>query len=301
MNHLNHHHLYIFWVFARSSSFTKTAQELFIAQSAITKQLKMLEESLGVSLIDRSNRRKPEITSEGRKVLEFADLIFNTSRELLNWSSGAKTSREQTIRVGALSGLSRNLQYEFIKPYIGNSDFKFEVTTGDQKNLLSKLINHELDVLLTSSSINEFQKSKLYVNVLTSSKLIFVSSKKSTHKKRKKIEDILDGVDLYLPGRQFEAKPEIDAYLERRKAKYRLAGEIDDIALLRILALRSDAVVAMPAMGLKGDIEAGNVKVLFSVDDIQQRFYAITQHRLSPNDEIKSLIESLRKVRLKGF
>jgi len=87
MQRLNHHHLYVFWMFAKTSSFTKTAESLSIAQSAVTSQVKRLEEVLGINLIDRTNPRRTQISAEGRKVLEYADSIFESSRELINWAT----------------------------------------------------------------------------------------------------------------------------------------------------------------------------------------------------------------------
>ena len=130
---LNHHHLFIFWIFGKSSSFTRAAEELSIAQSAVTLQIKTLEEALGLTLVDRRNFRKPVLTNEGRRVLEYASSIFETSRELLNWATKGSLPKQLILRLGAISGLSRNLQYEFIEPLLGKPEYKFEVVTGDQK------------------------------------------------------------------------------------------------------------------------------------------------------------------------
>ena len=111
---LNYHHLYYFWLLSKEGSFTKVAEKLAIAQSAVSGQINQLEESLGMSLIDRSNKRRPIFTEEGKKVLDYADNIFETGEELLQWARTGSTQKELIIKIGALSGLSRNFQYEFI-------------------------------------------------------------------------------------------------------------------------------------------------------------------------------------------
>ena len=40
MERLNYHHLYLFWTLAKEGTFTKTAEKLSIAQSAVTSQIK---------------------------------------------------------------------------------------------------------------------------------------------------------------------------------------------------------------------------------------------------------------------
>lgn len=294
MQRLNHHHLYVFWVFSKTSSFTKTAEALSIAQSAVTSQVKLLENALELSLINRSNPRRPQITEEGRKVLDYADAIFESSRELINWATKGSLSKKRSIRIGAISGLSRNFQFEFIEPLIAEADVKFDITTGDQENLIQMLSDHQLDVVLTSRNADPNYKTQLHSHVLTKSPLVFVIASKSKHKKNRDLHSILSLKSIYLPGRHFEAKPELDAYLEKFK-NVRVAGEIDDVALLRILAIRSGSIVVMPEMGIRNDILSGDVQVLLKLNAVEQRFYAITRQKKEPNADIRFLINKMKE------
>lgn len=294
MQRLNHHHLYVFWIFAQSSSFTKTAEYLSIAQSAVTSQVKLLEEALDLNLIDRSNPRRPQLTEEGRKVVEYADSIFESSRELINWATKGALPRKRVVRIGAISGLSRNFQYEFIKPLIEQRDLKFEIMTGDQENMMRLLGEHRLDVVLSSKNADPEEKTPFHSHVLTSSPLLFVIGKNGAPKGKRDLNTILAEKSLFIPGRHFEAKPELDAQIEKLK-NVRIVGEIDDIALLRILAIRSGQVVAMPEMGLRNDIASGDVVIISKVARIEQRFYAITRQKREPNSEIAQLIAHMKK------
>ena len=295
MQRVNHHHLYIFWLFGKFLSFTKTANELRIAQSAVTSQIKNLEESLGLNLVDRQNPKRPELTESGKKILEYADSIFESTREMINWATQGDLPKKRIIRIGSLSGLSRNLQYEFIKPVMGRPEYKIEVSTGDQENLLSQLKNHEIDVILTSQNVTFDSRVHFYTHVLASSPILFVCGRGAKIKRSADLKTLLEGRDLYKPGRHFEARAELEAYLEKNSSQYRLAGEIDDIALLRIFALKSKGIVVVPEMGVFGDIQKGDVKVLAKVSGIQQRFYAITRDRLRPQTDIDFLIKAMRK------
>ncbi len=299
MTRLNHHHLYIFWIFGKTGSFTKTAEDLRIAQSAVTSQIRNLESALEVELVDRKNVRRPVVTDAGRKVLEYADLIFRSSQELMSWATKGVLPRQKTIRIGAISGLSRNLQYEFIEPLLHKGGIKLEITTGDQRNLISLLLSHQVDVVLTSNNVVNEGRGHLYTNVLATSPVIFVGNKQvKFNKQAASLKEKLRGQKIFTTGHHFEAKPELDAYLEGLAGKFTLAGEIDDIALLRILALRSGAVVAIPELGVKNDIETKSIRVFGTASEIVQRFYAITRQKLRPNDDIKYLIESIRKKKL---
>lgn len=294
MQRLNHHHLYVFWIFSRTSSFTRTAEALSIAQSAVTSQIKLLEDALELNLIDRKNPRRPQITEEGRKVLEYANSIFESSRELINWATKGSLPNKRTLRIGAISGLSRNFQFEFIQPLIKDANLKFEITTGDQENLIRLLVEHKLDVVLSSRNADPDHKIQLHSHVITKSPLLLVMRKQSNNKRKKDLNSILTTHALFTPGSHFEAKPELDAYLEKFK-QLRIAGEIDDVALLRILALRSGEVVAMPEMGIQSDLASGEVEVLLKISQIEQRFYAITRQKKEPNADVRHLIAKMKK------
>ena len=53
MSRLNYHHLYYFWRVAKSPSLTEAAEVLHISQSALSAQIKQLEQSLDVALFIR--------------------------------------------------------------------------------------------------------------------------------------------------------------------------------------------------------------------------------------------------------
>ena len=294
MQRLNHHHLFIFWTLARTGSFTSAAEVLSIAQSAVTVQVKLLEDVLGLTLIDRSNKRRIELTSDGRRVLEYANSIFEASQELLKWATKGEAPNVNVIRIGCISGLSRNLQYEFLKPVIDDLSIRMEVMTGDQDNLIRHLKDHSLDVVLSSHNVKSDGKVPFYSHVLTTSPLIFVTKPDRTLKRGLDLKESLTKKPLYLPGLNFEVRPELDAYLERVQTPFRIAGEIDDIALLRIFALRSGAIVALPELGVKNDIEQNELRVLARATGVEQRFYAITRQKRIPHKTIEGLIENMR-------
>ena len=293
MNWLNYHHLYYFWLLSQEGTFTKVAERLKIAQSAVSEQIHQLEQSLEISLLDRTNKRSPILTEEGIKILEFAKTIFETGEELQQWAKAGHSKKEITLKIGALSGLSRNFQFEFIKPILKTPNLKIEVTTGDQEKLTQMLKDHSLDLILSSHNVIADGRVTFYSHVLHSSPLIFVISKEMKTKKLN-LKDALATTKIFLPGKNFEARPELDSFLEKLKCPFQVAGEIEDIALLRILALKSGSIVAIPKMGVINDIASKELKILDSKVKIAQKFYAITRQKRIPNSVISSLISKMQ-------
>lgn len=293
MHRLNYHHLFLFWTLSREGTFSRCAQRLRISQSAVTTQVKQLEELLGLTLIDRQNKRRPVITEEGRLVAEYASVIFEKGEELLSWSKTGLPGQPKVVRIGSISSLSRNFQYEFLQPMISRTDVKVEVTTGDQEKLIRLLKEHSLDLILSSHNVFSDGRTRFYSHVLQTSELIFVIHQK--HRTRSaSLKDYLSKFPLVLPGPNFEARPELDAYIGRLKVDLRIAAEIDDIALMRLFALRSGYVVAVPEMGVQNELKTKELIVVGRANGVGQRFYAITRDKRYPNQLTEELIKSVR-------
>ena len=83
MPQLNYHHLNYFSVVAKTGNLTRAAQQLHIAQSALSTQIRLLERSLGQSLFVRA-ARSMHLTEAGRIALAYAETIFAAGNELVS-------------------------------------------------------------------------------------------------------------------------------------------------------------------------------------------------------------------------
>ena len=92
---LNYHHLRYFWAVAHDGNLTRTAQRLNLSQSALSVQIKALEERLGHSLFERRGRQL-FLTEAGRVALDHADSIFATGQELLATLEGTERTKKNT-------------------------------------------------------------------------------------------------------------------------------------------------------------------------------------------------------------
>ena len=133
---LNYHHLRYFWAIAHEGSLTRAAEKLNVAQSALSIQLRHLEEALGQSLFVRKNRQLV-LTEAGQMALKYADSIFRTGEELVDTLQHRSRKTRQVLRVGAVATLSRNFQWEFVKPLRNRRDVELVLRSGGVRDLTS--------------------------------------------------------------------------------------------------------------------------------------------------------------------
>ena len=66
------HHLRIFYEVCKNQSFTRTAEKLYISQSAVSIQIKKLESSLQTQLIERSSKNF-KLTYTGQELFKLTE------------------------------------------------------------------------------------------------------------------------------------------------------------------------------------------------------------------------------------
>ncbi|HJL33358.1 MAG TPA: LysR family transcriptional regulator, partial [Polyangiaceae bacterium LLY-WYZ-15_(1-7)] len=97
MSDLNFHHLRYFWAVAHEGNLTRAAEQLHVSQSAVSVQIKKLEEDLGHALFERRGRQL-HLTEAGRLALDYADTIFDLGGELVGVLDERASAERQRLR-----------------------------------------------------------------------------------------------------------------------------------------------------------------------------------------------------------
>jgi LysR family transcriptional activator of dmlA len=98
--------LTFFVLLARLGSMSATARELGITPPAVTKRLMLMEQRLGVRLVNRTTRRI-SLTSEGEIYLAHATHIIGSIREMEESVSSSRAAPKGLLRVNATPGFGR--------------------------------------------------------------------------------------------------------------------------------------------------------------------------------------------------
>jgi len=96
--------LHYFRVVATLGNVSRAADQLNLAQSAVSRQILALEEGLGISLLLR-HHRGVELTPAGRHLLDRANLILGTVSDLPHELSALDERPHGTIRIGYPSSM----------------------------------------------------------------------------------------------------------------------------------------------------------------------------------------------------
>ncbi len=286
MEWLNYHHLYYFWTVAKEQSFTKASIKLRVAQSAVSSQVSQLEDFLGKKLIIRATSKKLVLTEVGQTVFLQAEEIFRQGKELVD---GLKEGGlHSSVKVGAMGSLSKNLQLRLLRPIIENKSFELSIDIGDPNTLLTRLLGFHLDAILCDVPYPHSEDEPLIQRQVARERMCLVSRKKMG---RTSLSDRLLNQGIYLPAKSNPATSEIESFFKSHKMTPTIKGYIDDIALLRLLALETDSLVAIPRVGAERELESKTLFVSHEFKSLYQKFYIVMRQRGFRSGKILGLLE----------
>ena len=278
MDWLNYHHLFYFWSVARAGSIARASEELRLAQPTISNQLKTLEASLGVKLLERQGRRLV-LTDVGRTVLRYADDIFRTGRELQHAVRGLPTGQRLRLVVGIVDVIPKPMAALLLQPAVdAYPDLHLVCREGPLPQLLAALAVHDLDVVLADVPASEQVKVKAWNHRLGDCGTTFFAAPRHAAL-RKGFPRSLGGAPLLLPSVGTALRRALEAWFDASGVRPSLAGEFDDSALMLSFGARGLGVFPAPST-LEEDIRAQyGVVPIGRADEAREAFYAITVER----------------------
>lgn len=290
MSHLNYNHLRYFWAVAHEGGLTRAADLLHLSQSALSVQIQKLERQIGHPLFERTGK-KLVLTEAGQIALDYADIVFKAGNELVSTLQGSPLAGRQVLRVGALTTLSRNFQLEFLRPLIDRSDVELIVRSGNMRDLLAQLEAHAVDVVLANSAAPRDARSPLRNHLLNEQPVSLVGRPRPD-KPTFRFPDGLRTEPVVLPSLDSDIRAAFDRILELAGIRPDILAEVDDMAMLRLLARECGGITLVPSIVVRDELEAGVLVEHCRIPEVTERFYAIVQKRRFPNRLLADLLLS---------
>lgn len=287
MAELNYNHLRYFWAVARDGNLTRSAERLNVSQSALSVQIRKLEARLGHALFERRGRQLV-LTEAGRIALDHADAIFATGEELVGTLREAGRTRH-ALRVGALATLSRNFQISFLKPLLGRSDIEIVLRSGSMSELLVALQSLNLDMVLTNLPPASDALTPFIAHKVAEQPVSLVGAPALLGGERV-VERLLRRHPVILPTLDSAVRSHVDALADRLGLRLQIAAEVDDIAMMRLLAREGFALAVLPPIAVRDELDAGMLVEADALRGINESFYAVTAARRFPNPLVRALL-----------
>lgn len=287
MSQLNFIHLRAFRAVASTGNLTRAAEMLGVAQSAVSVQVKALEERLGHALFERRGRRMA-LTEAGRIALDCADRAFAAGDELVETLAG-RGEEQQVLRVGAEATLSRNFQRDFLAPLIADPDVSVISRSGTTASLLSELEALRLDVVLVNAPPRHDAATPWQAHRIDDQPISLVGH---AHRvpKGASLAQLIQVAPLILPAEGSAVRAEFERLMQREALTPKLAAEADDMAMLRLLVREDAGLALVPPIVVRDELEAGVLVEALWLEGLHEEFWAITLPRRFPNPALARVL-----------
>ena len=145
---------------ARHLSFTNAAAELCVTQGAVSKQIKTLEEYLGVEIFKRTSKGL-KLTEQGEDYYRNLHEIFNNIASTTDYIFGyVKTDNKLTINI--LPSLSTNWLIPQIQDFKDNNPYiDVVINIGDGNELDFEKSNADVAIRVAEEPIEGFENEFL--------------------------------------------------------------------------------------------------------------------------------------------
>ena len=293
MAELNYHHLRYFRAIAHEQGLARAAERLHVSPSALSVQLRLLEERLGHVLFERRGRRLV-LTEAGRVALEHADTIFRTGQELLATLQGRPSAAHALLRVGSVATLSRNFQLALLRPLLQRGDVRLRLQSGTLRELLPQLGSHGLDLVLSNEAVPRDAAAGWHCRLIAQQPFSIVSRKpRGRTGAALSFPQGLHGQPLLLPGEHSAVRAAFDTLLEQAGVHAQVLAEVDDMALLRVLARETGALALVPPVVVQDELASGALVERCQLPQLSERFYAVTGQRRFVHPLLRELLQGL--------
>ena len=241
---------------ASCRSFTKAAECHYITQTAITQQIKALEDQLGLQLINRQ-KRPIELTPAGNVFYQEAKAILARVDEAVMKTQEASTGAVGTIRIVYEKGYERSDLSDRLRAFHrAYPNILFTCIREDTDALARKLLTNELDVIFAWDSTNLRSNEEIACRLDMRSRLcvaLYAGHPYATRKSLRR-EDLHDETILYMSpsgsGDSFGDVHYMRLY-EKAGFKPKILLTSNDIESLLIMVAAEEGITILPSYSVE--------------------------------------------------
>lgn len=159
---------------AKERSFTKAANQLNVSQSAISEQVKQLEEQVGFPLMTRMGSGV-EMTERGRVFLYEAEMVANDLMYLVDVARRLRGVAVDKVSLGIISGLGQIILPKMFAGGGPTDNVQLEIRTAPTRVIFSDLHKGRLDIGIAIEVDPDLVPSGLTVKRLLEVDLVLIT------------------------------------------------------------------------------------------------------------------------------
>lgn len=279
---------------AREGSIARASEVLHITPQTISGQIKLLEESIGEPIFQRSGRGLV-LTDTGHVVKLYADEIFSLGAELTQRIQSKEAGMPVELNVGMVSSIAKLITYRILEPALHLAEsIRIVCTEASLEKLLGDLAVHKLDLVLSDRPIPTGLNVKAYNHSLGESGISFFAQKRVASKYIKNFPKSLHEAPILMPTNSHVLRRKLDDWLDQISVTPKIVAEFDDSALLKAFGDAGIGIFPAPS-AISDEIQnMYHVRVVGTVNEVTENYYAISPERKLKHPGVVQITKTAR-------
>lgn len=249
--------LEMFQAIVETGSFTRAGEKLYVSQSAVSRQIKLLEEELGDQIFKRIHKRI-YLTPTGEVLLQYTRKIFNELRLMIFEISDLTHMRRGTLRIAGGMSVCMYLFPTLLKEYHRRyPNIEVTIASGTNDEILRLIRGNEVDLALLSLP---FHDEDLEVRPVLTEELVLVMEK--THplatKKDLSFKDLVSYTFIHFE-RGANTRKTIDQIFQDENVHLRSTMELQNVEITKPLVEMGLGISIIPYPAVAQDRDRRNL------------------------------------------
>jgi len=256
-NKMDLRQLEMFRAVAEQGTFTKAAERLHVSQSAVSRQVQLLEEELGGVLLHRSGRGVT-LTEAGELLLRMTHRVERDVQEALAQISQTHSLQRGVLHIGGGMTVCLYVLPRLLKKYRRQYPrVDFRVTTGSSDKILELMRAHDVDVALLTLPI--VSKDIEVLPALSEEMVIVTAPGHPLSRERTVDPKSLARYPLILYEAGSNTRKVLDRFFQEEGVPVEVAMETENVEIIKAMVASGLGVTIVPYTPVAKDVRAGRI------------------------------------------
>lgn len=257
MASINLNHLHYFYEVARHGSFTRAARELLVSQSALSVQIRALENALGSRLFDR-RRGGVVLTDAGQRAFAVAERVFADVDQLIADFRQSDRVLAGAVSVGTVNSIGIYVFPSLLGAYRAKfPDVRIHIDFRESERVMDQLIQGKTDI-----AVVPWERSYPDLNAipLTRQKLFIVALPDHPLARAERVNPRdLEAHPFVGYHEGMHTRAMIDALFKRMAITVNYVVESTNAATIKYMVLAGMGLGFLPEAAVAGEIRRGQL------------------------------------------
>jgi len=281
----------------KERSFTKAAERLNISQSAVSEQVKLLEEEIGFELFRRTSRGI-ESTDRGRTFLYESEQVMGDLLSLTDTAGRLRGSLQDTLTIGMGSGMAQIfIPRMFADLKHDLPGVRLEILTAPTKNIFNELHEERIDAGIAIETEPDRLPAGLVFDRLIDAEMVLITHPKHALARSKQPVDIgrLVAEPIVMSELTVGYGQVVLSLFTDLGIKPNILAVVDNVETIKMIVQSEGGIAIVPRACAENEVTLGLLKAL-SIAPARNVVFSLFRRREPMSRRKESALLKLREM-----